>query len=162
MRDWFESLQPRERIALIAASVITVIGLLYVLAWNPLDSAVDRLRDGVASQTTTLAWMQSASAEVRQLKRTQPRRSGGGNRSLLSVVDQSAQRAGLRQALQRMEPEGSDSVKLWVTATAFDTLVSWLGELQQNEGIAVSALAINPTEVEGQVEARLTLQRGVS
>ena len=27
---------------------------------------------------------------------------------------------------------------------------------------AVSSLAINPTEVQGQVEARVTLQRGVS
>ena len=162
MREWLESLQPRERAALVAATAITVVALIYVLAWEPLDSAVSRLRDNLASQSAALAWMQSASLEVRQLKRSQPRRATGRNRSLLAIVDQSAQRAGLRQALQRMEPEGSDSVKLWVTATAFDKLVVWLGDLQSKEGVAISALAINPTEVPGQVEARLTLQRGVS
>lgn len=162
MRGWFESLQARERMALVAAALMTVVALLYVLAWEPLDSAVDRLRNNLAAQTAALAWMQSASAEVGQLKRSRPRQAAARNRSLLAVVDQSAQRAGLRQALQRMEPEGSDSVKLWVTATAFDNLVLWLGELQSREGVTISSLTINPTEVPGQVEARLTLQRGVS
>lgn len=162
MRDWFDSLQPRERAALIAATLITVVALIYVLAWEPLDSAVSRLRDGLTTQSAALAWMRSASSEVQQLRRARPSRAVSRNRSLLSVVDQSAQRAGLRQALQRMEPEGSDSVKLWVTTTAFDTLVVWLGELQSRDGVTVSSLSISPTEVPGQVEARLTLERRTS
>ena len=37
MKDWLESLQPRERVFLFAGAVLVTVALLYALAWMPLD-----------------------------------------------------------------------------------------------------------------------------
>ena len=36
MKDWYDSLEPRERRILIAGAIVLVVAMLYLLAWEPL------------------------------------------------------------------------------------------------------------------------------
>jgi general secretion pathway protein M len=107
-----------------------------------------------------LVWMQTASGSVQQLLQTGQRRSG--NRSMLAVVDQAITAANLKAGLQRMEPDGQNTVKLWLNKSSFDQVVAMLGQLEQAQGIAVQTLAMTPADGVGLIDARITLMRGGS
>lgn len=159
MKEWFLSLNARERLIVAGGAIVLAILLIYSLTWAPLNRTLGSLRTHVQSQQEQLTWMREASQEVRALQRTQPRRIQTGNKSLLSLVDQSATQAGLKSSLQRMDPEGDDGLKLQLSDVSFDRLILWLGDLEKKFGISVSSLALTHAQKPGHVEARLTLER---
>lgn len=160
MKEWFENLQPRERLYVIGGGACLLLLLLYTIVWAPLSNKVKSSREAVAQQRQDLEWMQSASEQVKKLGLNRSSNRGSRNRSLLAVVDQDIQAAQLKSALQRMEPEGSQSVKIWINKGSFDALIGMLGKLETEQGVSVKSLSINPTDTQGLIDARITLTRG--
>jgi general secretion pathway protein M len=160
MKDWINSLQPRERLTIAVCAVITVIALLYLLVWAPIQESRAQLAVNVEAQRETLAWMQQASAQVRQTRLHNPAAVAvNDTRSLLSIVDSSAKQASVRDPIQRMEPEGDDGVKLSMEDADFDATIQWLGALKRSYNVDVVSASITPSGAPGQVDTRLSLQR---
>lgn len=160
LKEWWDTLQPRERTYLSAGAVAVVFVLLYATVWAPLTGSVENLRSTVAKQREDLAWMEQAAGQIKQLQRSSPQ-AGRGN-SMLATVDQRINAAGLKSALSRMEPEGQDSVKIWLSRGSFDNLITMLGKLEQENGIYVESLSVTTTDDTGRVDARATLSRAGS
>lgn len=161
MRAWFERLAARERRILIAGLAIALPLLFYVVLWAPLQRDTRTLEQGVAAQQETLEWMRAAAAEVMQRRAAgaRPPRPAATEGSLLSIVNQTAQRHELTGAIQRMNPQGEQAIELQLSGARFDRVVTWLGELESRHGIAVSSLTLSRTAQPGQVDMRLTLER---
>ncbi len=159
LRDWFGALEQREQRVLLAGAGILLVLLLYVLIWQPLQSRHERAANGVVSGQATLGWMLEAAAEVRALQGSGTSAGNGlEGRSLLAVVDQSARRTGLGDALKRVEPEGAGAVRVWLEAASFDQMIGWLAGLSQQQGVQVDVISIERGDATGRVNARLTLQ----
>lgn len=158
MKDWLEGLEPRERLLLATGVAALVLLLVFVLIWSPLHSAYRTLQSDVAAQRDTAVWMQASAARLGQLKRSGGNVQGLGGRSLLAVTDSTARAAGLGPALRRVEPEGSNNVRVWLEGASFDVLVKWLGTLKSTHGIAAESATLERGEAAGRVNARLTLQ----
>ena len=108
MMTWYYNLNARERLIVIGGAIALAVMIAYAAVWVPLSTKVELLRTSVDGQVNTLEWMHQASQEVRALKASGPAtQRTTANRSLLAVVDQSAASAGLKSALQRMDPDGS-------------------------------------------------------
>jgi general secretion pathway protein M len=158
MRAWFDSLEARERLMVAAGSALLVLFLLYVLVWSPIHSGYDALRNSVEEQRATAVWMQESAQSLASLKRNSGKAAQGlGGKSLLSVADSTARAGGLGPALKRVEPEGSDSVRVWLDGAPFDVLVKWLGTLS-TLGVSTESATLERGEATGRVNARLTLQ----
>ncbi len=69
MKDWFESLDLRERQFVSVGSVVVIIVLLYGLIWAPLDKKHSEL------QADIVKW-QNATADLRPLRAAINRVSG--------------------------------------------------------------------------------------
>lgn len=160
MREWFESLDTRQRLILVLGSALLVPFLLWLFLWRPLVGSVDQLQDEVQAQRETLLWMQKAAVEIRSLRGSaQGAQTGGlGGRSLLAVVDQSARSAGLGNGLKRIEPESADAVRVRLEGVAFDAVLRWLDELVRQFGVTANMASIEREGAPGQVNMRLTLQ----
>ena len=159
MRAWFDSLEARERMMVLAGAVLLVLLMLYVLVWSPVHSGYDALRNTVGEQRTTAVWMQESAQTLAILKRNSGRVAQGlGGKSLLSVADSTARASGLGPALKRVEPEGSDSVRVWLDGAPFDVLVKWLGTLNTIHGVSAESATLERSTATGRVNARLTLQ----
>ena len=159
MKAWLENLDPRERMMAAAGAVLLVLFLIYVLVLSPLHSGYDSLRSTVDTQRTTAQWMQESAQTLKSLKRSSGRAAQGlGGRSLLSVADSTARAGGLGPALKRVEPEGSDSVRVWLDGASFDVVVKWLGTLSTIHGVNAETVTLERTGTAGRVNARLTLQ----
>ena len=159
MRSWFDSLDARERIMVAAGAALLMLLLLYVLVWSPIHSGYDALKNTVEGQRTTAMWMQKSAQTLTTLKRNRGKAAQGlGGKSLLSVADSTARASGLGPALKRVEPEGSNSVRVWLDGASFDVLVKWLGTLSTTHGISAESATLERSDTAGRVNARLTLQ----
>lgn len=159
MKDWLETLESRERMMLAAGAVLLVLLLLYVLVWAPFSSGYRSLKENVSGQRDTVVWMQESAQKIRQLKsRSGAASKGLGGRSLLAVTDSTARAGGLGAALKRVEPEGGNSVRVWLEGAPFDILVKWLGTLSMRHGVDADTVTLERSAAAGLVNARLTLQ----
>jgi len=160
VKSWWMSLQPRERLVFSAAGVIAILALMYLLAVEPFIKHRTLLTQRVKAQRQELVWMQQTSEQVKRLLATSPEHTRTSyNRSLLGVVDSSSRTNKLRKSIQRMEPEGSNGVKLWIEDADFDTLIRWLGSLNTSQDVYVARATISRGDALGLIDTRLSLQR---
>lgn len=159
MREWFENLQPRERLILVLGTAVGVLVLLYAGVWYPLQRDLERLERSVAEQSQNVAWLRTAAQEVRQLRSSSSRRRVS-SAPLLTLVEQSARQAGLGSTLSRVEPQGGSQARVWLEAAPFDAMVIWLGQLRSAQGVTVESVVLDPQKDRGLVNARLVLERG--
>lgn len=155
MIDWFAALAPRERKSVIGAGVLVVVVVLYVAAIEPVLEHRAMLERGVAAQRDLVHWMRDVAGE---LDSGPPVADAGG--SLFALVDRSVRGTALAGAVQRVQPEGSGTVRVWLDGADFDELVRWIAALDRRHGIGVSSLAVERGPAPGSVNVRLTLERG--
>lgn len=159
MRQWFSGLSNRERLIVSGGAIVVLIMSVYLLLWEPLTIQRSQLQTSVQAQRTTYAWMQKAAIEVRQL-------SGKGDgiknqsESLLGTINNTAKLKLAGAILKRVEEDRQQGVRVWIEQVAFDDLILWLGQLQQQHGISVSSLVSERHAKTGRVDVRLILQRG--
>lgn len=162
MKEWFNSLVPRERLLVIAAGVVTVAGLFFLLVWEPLVTANDNLQQQVISAQELNNWLADVGGEVTQLRQAGRQNSiKGQSQSLLALVDQTSRTAGLKDAVRRIQPEGNDQAVVTLEEAGFNQMLFWLSEMEKHYGIRTTALTITQGEKVGKVQARLTLKRSI-
>ena len=159
MKAWWESLSTRERALVAGGAAATLALLLYALVWEPFQAGGRRLRQSVAEQRASLAWMRQAAEEIKRLGGAGAARPVADNRSLLTLVDQTARAAGLGAALKRVAPQGDDKLSAQLDGAEFDKLIPWLSGLERDQAIAIISLNVDRTDAPALVNARIVLGR---
>lgn len=160
MKAWWAGLAPRERRILVLGAVALGLILAWVAVWEPLLQGRSALRSDVARLSAEAVWMEQVADDVRRRARLEQRSPAlpGAGGSVLTLIEVSANAAGLRSALTRVQPEG-EGARLIIDAVGFDALMGWLAELELRQGLRVSELMIEGQQAAGQVSARLLLER---
>jgi len=158
MKAWFATLNPRERIIVVGGSGLLIVALL-IGSWLSFVDDVERMRDVVSEQHEVSQWMESSAQEALML-----RKAGGktpvanSGASLLSLVDQTAKRNGLGSAMTRVEPDGSDKVRIRLERVNFDKMMSWLESLQTKHAVSIDSITIDQHQDSGMANVRLSLK----
>lgn len=160
MKEWFLGLNQRERLIVGVGGAVFVVMMAYLMIWEPIMDGARQTQEKVVSQEKLLAWMQQSAAEVKRLRGGAT--SSGGQlipgQSLLSLIDSTAKSAGLGNQVKRVKPEGSNKVRIWLDAVAFDKMVTWLEKLIQTYGVQVNSTVIDKANANGTVNANIELQ----
>jgi len=156
LRAWYQSLQQREQRVLMAGAVALAVMLLYAAVLHPYFSGKQRLQQHISDQQDLITWMKPAAAQIQSLRGQQPSAMPAGQ-SLLAVVDKSAADAGFGTALKQVQTGNDGSVRVQMQGAGFDSLVRWLGSLQQRYGITVRELTAQRSTTPGDVDAGITL-----
>jgi general secretion pathway protein M len=159
MKAWWETLSTRERGLVLGGTALTLVLLLYLLVWEPFRTSGRRLRQSVAEQRADLAWMRQAAQEIKRLNGVGAAQPTGDDRSLLTLVDQTARAAGLGGAMKRIAPQGDDKLSVQLDAVEFDQLVPWLGALEHDHRLTIVSLSVDRTDTPGLVNTRVVLGR---
>lgn len=155
MKDWFYSLEQRERVFLIGGGVAAGLALIYLLLLNPLYTGTAERGARVEQKGEDLAWMRRAAANIREPSKT-PVFEG----TLVVIVDRTARAAGLGDSLKTNQPTGPDSIRVRLDSAAFDALVQWLGELQTTYQIQIQSATFDGAGgIPGVVNATVILER---
>ena len=159
MRDWFESLEARERWMVLTAGVFLVFAALYLGLWMPLDRGQESLSSSVDRYKSALAELRPLKGQL-QSTGSRPTPSAGANQSLVVIVDTTLRERGLSSALQRSQPTTTNSIRVEFEGAAFDDLVLWLGDVGQRYGLQVQQGSFSVArDLEGRVDSTLTLER---
>ncbi|MEJ6654387.1 MAG: type II secretion system protein M [Pseudomonas sp.] len=159
MNAWWAGLAPRERAVLIGGALLLSILVLWLLIWEPLAQKREQQRADISALTADLTWMQQVAGQVKRQGAQQSSRSGGvaAGGSVLTLVEVSASAAGIRESMERVQPEGQGA-RVWFNEMSFDVLLVWLAELEQRHGLQVSQLAVDAGTAPGQVSARVKVE----
>jgi general secretion pathway protein M len=152
---WFRAQGPRDqRLALIAGVIglIVLVGAIFV----PLDTSVARARARVQHKQTDLAWMRTVAPQLAAAGAAVA--APVSQRSLIVVIDSSARESGLGSALNSTEPGGPGALRVRLDRASFDTLVSWLAKLSQQNGVHVQSATIDAAGPPGLVNAGIELR----
>ncbi len=140
------------------ASVLAVsfsAALFYLLVWSPVESGLAKARVRLASVQTQLARVQEQAARVASL-RAAPRVTAPANPAAL--VEQAADKHGLRGQLKRVDAEGANAVRVQIEDAPFLALMAWLVELQQQTGLRAESATLERRANPGTVNGRLLLR----
>ncbi len=160
--EYWEGLQPRERVMLLVGGVAVLFALIYFLLWQPVMNARLEMQQEVQQQRALLQWMRDAASEAKLLRGVSGQNGktkGLGGQSLLSLVDESAKQQGLGGAMKRVEPDGKQ-VRIWFEAASFDKLIGWLEKISRQNGIRVVNATVERADGAGLVDARMRLAEG--
>jgi general secretion pathway protein M len=156
-RTWWSGLAERERQVLAVGAVALGLILAYLLVWEPLAGARQQ-------QQTDLQAARALAGQLESLAPLAPRGGAaavsGAGQSLLAVIDQTRKTSAITKPPSRLQPQGDDTVRIWLEDVPFDALLRWLGELQARYGVRVDDADIERESGPGLVNARLTLVRG--
>jgi general secretion pathway protein M len=151
--NWYQARQPREQRMVLwggVAVVIMIVGTLLLLLQQSVSAAAER----VARKQQDMIWIQSI------LPRLSSAQAGGGiqrgNDSLVVLADRTAREAGV--ALVSSQPSGNGGLRVRAEKVAFDSVVTWLGQLTQRHGVHVVSAAIDAVDAEGVVNVSLELR----
>ena len=159
MNAWWTGLAPRERLIVGGGSVVLMLVLIYLMIWEPIANKREQVRTDISALSADLVWMQQVAGQVKRRAAQQGNQSSAGaaGGSVLTLVEVSARAAGLHETLERVQPEGLGA-RIWFAETGFDGLLSWLGELEQRQGLHVSQLAVDAGNAPGMVTARIKVE----
>ena len=147
-------LNSRERRLLLLAGLLIFAMSVYVLVLEPAYRRLDMLRVQVPAMQQDLDWMQEQVAANSALL-AGPKNAETRNTPLLTVIEQTASQAGLRQQISRMAPAEEGRVRVWFDDVYFDPWLRWL-EAVRREQISVHAVNI-VGDKQGMVDIRLTV-----
>ena len=160
IKDYWKQLSTRERQLLILTGVVVMITLFYFSLWQPLQDGIDNNRKRLQAQSNQLQLIQQQAAEAQQLSGSGKRRQGRvtDSSSMLAIIERTANQKKIKTALQKIQPEGQDGVRLWLEDIAFDQLIDWLSLLDTQHGIYVSDISLQRDDKPGRVDGRLLLR----
>lgn len=154
----FQALNSRERIVVIGGAVVVLCAAIYLLALAPFYSAVDARSVRVARKQADLAWMEASLSELQSLAASRPQ-GEPSDESLVVLIDRTAREANLGTSLTGQTPSGNSGIRVRFESAPFDTVVQWLGNLQQQHGVEIETATIDRAGASGVVNATLTLTR---
>ena len=163
MKDWFESLQAREKLFVAAGALIVAIAVVYGLVWAPLDRSHRSMAASVNDWQRSLAELAPLKGMAQSGDAKNSARPGAGQQAPIIVVDQTLRSRGLEQFRRRSQPTSSNGIRVEFQNVAFDDLVLWLGDLSEQHAMHVQAgsLSKGSGSGPGRINATLTLERAL-
>lgn len=162
MKIWWQSLQERERQLLAAAALIVIAALVFVTLVEPLTQKRQQLTQTLSAEKSMLGRLLEAAQKADTIRRRQaqaPSEISGRDQSLLSLIDGTAERHGLKQHIKRVVPSGTNQASLAFDSVPFDNLIAYLVQLQLDFGVVVTRINTDKLAEPGLVRANLSLKR---
>ncbi|HEX6590714.1 MAG TPA: type II secretion system protein M [Moraxellaceae bacterium] len=149
LRQRWLLLAPREQRALRLLGIFAALLVLVYGLWLPSRHAADNARGRYESNRDLLLLMQANNGHWQGT----PAAAGG---SVLALASDTAGSSNL--SLSRIEPEGSDQVRVWVEKADFNAVASWLAKLSA-QGLSLREAQVERQAEGGGVSARFVLSR---
>jgi len=157
MQNWFNSLQSREQRMLILGVSALIVFFLYQLVWLPVHNQVATLQGQVTAQQQQLSQLGGIIQKYNALPAVE--KTDLNNASLLSVVDSTSKKHGIRNAVKRLTPEGEGKVRVRLENVISDKAFTWLASISRQYALQIDQIDINPAEGAGMVTICVVLNR---
>ena len=162
MNNWWQGLEARERAVILLGGAVVIAALIFLTVVEPLAQkrlAVTTTLNAEKLLLERIAGYAAEAESIRQQIADTPNEIRGRDQSLLSVIDNAASAAQVKNYIRRVVPNGTNQANLAFDSVPFDNLVKYLVELQSQFGVVVTRINTDKLTEPGLVRANLTLQR---
>ena len=158
MKTWFANLEVREQKLVAGAAVFVVLAVLYMGAWQPIDTAQTRTVNGVEIWQRSVNTLRSLRGRLGLTDGAQASQRNI-NQPLVVVID-STLRIRNMSAPQRSQPTGNN-IRVEFENVSFDDVMLWLGDLSNQYALQGHSGSFTKTSgtAPGRVNAQLTIGR---
>lgn len=156
MKDWYLRQTERDRLIVIALSVLVVLGLLYAVAWYPLQTKLARAESAIENKSETLSFLREGAARLKAAG-GQPSEIKTTNKSTFLLIDEIGTKYNLGKP-DNSSPTANDGARVNFASVEFDKLVKVLAELE-TYGVSASTINISRKDEAGIVSVRLTMEK---
>lgn len=150
---WYLGREPGERPVILAVLAALVVVLAWTLVWKPISDWRNLEANRYQNAQQLWDFMQANEAAART--RGSQASGGGSQRSLMPVITRTANVQGLR--LNRIQPEADGAVSVVIQGQAFNTVLSWLSALLENNSVSVQRISVDAEGQPGIVNAQIRL-----
>ena len=149
----FYGREPNERKIIAALFLLVVVSLLWVTLWKPASDwrIVETNRQNNAQQL--LDWVTRNESAARQAAQTAGAAKVG--RALMPVITKAADAHDLK--LNRLQPEANGVISVVLQQQSFNKIVTWVAQLQENNGVVVQRASFDGVDAPGYVNAQIRL-----
>jgi type II secretory pathway component PulM len=141
MKEWWENLGERERQLLSIGVLVLMLLLGYVFVVEPLQIQIKTATAERDAKTALLHKLESVAAEADALRAQQIEQGQLPEGAVLqTVIEESAEAAGLKERISTVSPEGADAVRLSMKSAQYDSALLWLVTLRQQYGVRVDSI----------------------
>ena len=151
---WY-GLQTREQQILRRSAVVVGLLLFYLLIIDPVYSGRDNAEQRLHSTREAFSVMQQQAFDLKA-SLSNPGISDSG--SLLTLVESSAQKEGLRTALKRLQPGGNNQIQVSLEGASYKQLMQWLSNLH-HQGVKAQRVDIQVDRKSDLLAVQLLLAR---
>ncbi len=162
IKEYWLSLEPRERMVLTWGAIIVSFILLYALLWQPLQKALGFMEVSVRDLRSNHVWMEQRLEDIQKSgAKSSQKALRGADQSLLAVVEKTANQSKVRGAIQQMVPnQETGDVRVVLEGVDFNQWVRWIDDLYKNYGVDVTQInAEKDDEKPNLAEIRMTFFR---
>ncbi|MBT9186148.1 type II secretion system protein M [Pectobacterium punjabense] len=157
LRQRWQAMSPRERQLMVVCAAMLLLCLMYYAIVQPWQLREELWERTISREQQTVNWMQKQAPLIPRENQAQGENSQRET-SLPILISQSTQRYGL--SVVRLQPQGNQA-SVTLAQSDFNSLLRWLSELEQQNGVRVVSLDVNAVEQSpGMVDVtRLMLER---
>ncbi|WP_225085308.1 type II secretion system protein GspM [Pectobacterium colocasium] len=157
LRQRWQAMSQRERQLMVVCAAVLLLCLVYYAIFQPWQMREEQWERTISREQQTVNWMQKQASSIPQGNQSQGENSQR-DVSLPILISQSTKRYGL--TVVRLQPQGNQA-SVTLAQSDFTSLLRWLGELEQKNGVKVLSLDVNAVEQSpGMVDVtRLMLER---
>jgi general secretion pathway protein M len=157
---WHE-LTSRERLMLMALAVVLVVALSYQIVWLPLSDAIDTEEHRRITLQQSMPRIENIIQHLstRKIRQQSSINDASSLQPLVTLIDTSLKQTNLNMAWAELRASTEDMVKLEFQQVAFDDLIRWLANLQQEQAVVIVEIMLQQDEKNGMVMAKITLTR---
>ena len=145
IREWFNSLDQKDKKITIIAGIGLLIFVVYFLLLSPLNESVTDLKQKVASQQKSVNWMKQ---QVPLIRGTTG--SGDSNQSqlpLASIVNNTTKTYSL--PVSRRDSKSPNEMQIWFDNVSFNSFLQWSSEISSKHGITIVMVNIRSRDRDG-------------
>ncbi|NRA83154.1 MAG: type II secretion system protein M [Gammaproteobacteria bacterium] len=154
MKEYLDSLQPRERNLVLGLAGIVLVALVYFVLYQPLQTRLERAQTSLNREVKLSQWVETNATKVAILRTNQGVTSSGG--SLDQLVNRSAREFGL--VINRLQPQ-NNKLNVTLDKVKFSSVLQWLEKLQHQNGINIDSVDFRAESTPGLVRVRVLLAK---
>lgn len=161
IKNYWEQLEPRERLVLSWGSVVVALIIFYSFLWQPWHKAIDEMEESIQTMRADLVWVRQHADILANGGKGLEQKFQGSEQSLLSVIESTAKKGNVRKAIQQMVPsKDSGQVRVVLEDANFNHWVKWIDLLVNKYGVNVLDASVERNDDKANVvEVRMTFVR---
>jgi general secretion pathway protein M len=156
LQQYLQRLSARERWMVGGGGILALILLILAIVL-PLQTRVSATQARIEKKRDDLMWLRSMSPQLAALQTARP---PALTESLVVLIDRTARESGIGKSLVNSQPSGDGGLNVRLEKMPFDSLISWLAQLNERYGVRVDSATVDAANENGTVTATLILHAG--